>query len=88
MAEALDRFADQQAGGDLGDTRKYTIEVSNDLVHNSAGSPSAVLAPGLPRSNGSISRNADCFPWVMRAPSVTQRHRSDCNIGWRPALVP
>ena len=31
MAEALDRFADQQAGGDLPDTRKYTIEVSKDL---------------------------------------------------------
>jgi hypothetical protein len=30
-AEALDRFADQQAGGDLPDTRKYTIEVSKDL---------------------------------------------------------
>ena len=31
MSEALDRFADQQAGGNLPDTRKYTIEVSNDL---------------------------------------------------------
>jgi len=28
MAEALDRFADQQARRDLTDTRKYTIEVS------------------------------------------------------------
>jgi len=28
MAEALDRFADQQAGGDLPDTRKYTIETT------------------------------------------------------------
>jgi hypothetical protein len=31
MAEALDRFADQQARGDLTDTRKYTIEVSKVL---------------------------------------------------------
>jgi hypothetical protein len=31
MAEALDRFADQQARRDLTDTRKYTIEVSKVL---------------------------------------------------------
>jgi hypothetical protein len=31
MAEALDRFADQQARGDLTDTHKYTIEVSKLL---------------------------------------------------------
>ena len=31
MSEALDRFADQQAGGNLPDTRKYRIEVSNHL---------------------------------------------------------
>ena len=30
MSEALDRFADQQAGGNLPDTRKYRIEVSNE----------------------------------------------------------
>jgi hypothetical protein len=31
MAEALDRFADQQVRGDLTGTRKYTIEVSKVL---------------------------------------------------------
>jgi hypothetical protein len=31
MAEALDCFADQQARGDLPDTRKYMIAVSNNL---------------------------------------------------------
>jgi hypothetical protein len=31
MAEALDRYADQQTHGDLTDTRQYTIEVSKVL---------------------------------------------------------
>ena len=45
--------------------------------------------PGTPVKWQSISRNADCFPWVMRA-LCDQRHRSvpTANIGWRPALVP